>query len=245
MSETDDLLAEVKRGPVPQHIAVVMDGNGRWAAKRGLPRIMGHRAGAKAIREAVTGCVEAGVKYLTLYTFSTENWRRPADEVKGLMNLFREMLAREIDELDEQGVRLVAIGRLAELAAETRKAFEAGMAKTASNSTLTLLVAVNYGSRQEIVDAVRAIAAEAAAGRLDPRAVDEDAIAAHLYTAGIPDPELLVRTSGEMRISNYLLYQIAYTELWVTKTLWPDFRRRHLFKAILDYQVRERRFGGV
>lgn len=245
MSETEDLLAEVKRGPVPQHIAVVMDGNGRWAAKRGLPRIMGHRAGAKAIRESVTACVEAGVRYLTLYTFSTENWRRPADEVKGLMSLFKEMLAREIDELDEQGVRLVAIGRLAELPDETRSAFEAGMAKTASNSTLTLLIAVNYGSRQEIADAVRAIAAEAAAGGLDPEAVDEDTIAAHLYTAGVPDPELLVRTSGEMRISNYLLYQIAYTELWVTKTLWPDFRRKHLFKAILDYRARQRRFGGA
>jgi undecaprenyl diphosphate synthase len=245
VSETDDLLAEVKRGPVPQHVAVVMDGNGRWAAKRGLPRIMGHRAGAKAIRESVTACVEAGVRYLTLYTFSTENWRRPADEVKGLMSLFKEMLAREIDELDEQGVRLMAIGRLGELPEETRKAFEAGMAKTASNTTLTMLIAVNYGSRQEMVDAVRAIAAEAAAGDLDPEAVDEDTIAAHLYTAGVPDPELLVRTSGEMRVSNYLLYQIAYTELWVTKTLWPDFRRKHLFKAILDYRARRRRFGGV
>lgn len=245
MSETDDLLAEVKRGPVPQHIAVVMDGNGRWAAKRGLPRIMGHRAGAKAIRESVKACVESGVRYLTLYTFSTENWRRPADEVQGLMSLFKEMLAREIDELDEQGVRLVAIGRLAELPDETRRAFEAGMAKTASNSTLTLLIAVNYGSRQEIVDAVRAIAAEAASGGLDPGSVDEKTIAAHLYTAGIPDPELLVRTSGELRVSNYLLYQIAYTELWVTKTLWPDFRRKHLFKAILDYRARARRFGGV
>ena len=245
MSETDDLLAEVKRGPVPQHVAVVMDGNGRWAAKRGLPRIMGHRAGAKAIRESVTACVEAGVRYLTLYTFSTENWRRPADEVKGLMSLFKEMLAREIDELDEQGVRLLAIGRLGELPDETREAFEAGMAKTAANSTLTLLIAVNYGSRQEIVDAVRSIAAEAASGGLAPDTIDEETIAAHLYTAGIPDPELLVRTSGEMRISNYLLYQIAYTELWVTRTLWPDFRRKHLFKAILGYRARERRFGGV
>jgi len=245
VSETDDLLAEVKRGPVPQHVAVVMDGNGRWAAKRGLPRIMGHRAGAKAIRESVTACVEAGVRYLTLYTFSTENWRRPADEVKGLMSLFKEMLAREIDELDEQGVRLLAIGRLGELPDETREAFEAGMAKTAANSTLTLLIAVNYGSRQEIVDAVRSIAAEAASGGLAPDTIDEETIAAHLYTAGIPDPELLVRTSGEMRISNYLLYQIAYTELWVTRTLWPDFRRKHLFKAILGYRARERRFGGV
>lgn len=242
-SATEELLAEVRRGPVPAHVAVVMDGNGRWAEKRGLPRVMGHRAGAKAVREIITGAVEAGVRYLTLYTFSTENWRRSADEVAALMDLFAEMLAREIAELDQRGVRLRTIGEIAALPGKTRKAFEDGMRRTASNDTLDLVIAVNYGSRDEMVRAVRAIAAEAARGELAPEKVDEGAIAHHLDTAEMPDPELVVRTSGEYRLSNFLLWQTAYSELWVTKTLWPDFRRRHLFKAILDYRARERRFG--
>lgn len=243
----EHLLAAVKGGPVPAHIAIVMDGNGRWAAKRGLPRIAGHRAGAKAIRDTIEGCVEAGVRYLTIYTFSTENWRRPAREVKGLMALFREVLEREIDELDRQGVRIVPIGRLAELPDSTRSAFEESARRTAANERLTLVVAVNYGARQEIADAAAGIAGEVAAGRLDPADVTEEVVARHLYTAaaGIPDPELVIRTSGELRLSNFLLFQLAYAELWVTKTLWPDFRRRHLFRAILDYRGRARRFGGV
>lgn len=239
------LLDEVKSGPVPAHIAIVMDGNGRWAAKRGLPRVMGHRAGAKAVREAITAAASAGVKYLTLYTFSTENWRRSSEEVGALMNLFAEMLTREIDELDRQAVRLMTIGDVDRLPEATAQAFRDGVTRTATNKGLRLVIAVNYGSRKEIATAARTLAAEAVAGSLDVEAIDEDAVAAHLGTAGMPDPELLIRTSGEYRISNFLLWQMAYTEMWITKTLWPDFRRRHLYRAILDYRARERRFGGA
>jgi undecaprenyl diphosphate synthase len=238
---TEELLAEVRRGPVPSHIAIVMDGNGRWAAKRGLPRVMGHRAGAKAVREAITAAAAAGVSYLTLYTFSTENWNRSTEEVGALMGLFAEMLEREIDELDRQQVRLLTIGELGELPQATRRAFEDGIARTAANKGLSLVIAVNYGGRQEIVRAARLLAEEG----IDPAAIDEGVFAAHLWTHPIPDPELLIRTSGEYRLSNFLLFQAAYSELWITRTLWPDFRRRHLYKAVLDFRARQRRFGGV
>ena len=239
-----ELLASFDPSRVPEHVAIIMDGNGRWAAKRGLPRIAGHRAGAKAIREAIEACDAVGIRYLTLYSFSSENWRRPEDEVKGLMTLFVEVLEAELARLEEKSVRLKLVGREYDLPSGTREAFLRAQERTKDNTGLTLVVAMNYGGRGEICDATRAIAREVAEGRLDPAAIDEDAIASHLYTAGIPDPDLVVRTSGEMRISNFLLWQIAYSELWVTQVLWPDFKRYDLLRALVDYQKRARRFGG-
>jgi undecaprenyl diphosphate synthase len=240
-----ELLTDFDPARVPAHVAVIMDGNGRWASRRGLPRIAGHRAGAKAIRECIETCIELGVRYLTLYSFSSENWRRPEDEVKGLMTLFVEVLEAELSRLEEKGVRLVLIGREYDLPSATREAFLRAEERTRDNAQLTLVVAMNYGGRGEIVDATRAIAREAAEGRIDPDAVDESVVASHLYTADIPDPDLVVRTSGEMRISNFLLWQIAYAELWVTQVLWPDFKRGDLLRAVVEYGRRGRRFGGT
>jgi undecaprenyl diphosphate synthase len=239
------LLAEFDPVRVPAHVAIIMDGNGRWAAKRGLPRIAGHRAGAKAIRETIEAALELGIRYLTLYSFSSENWRRPEDEVRGLMRLFVEVLEAELANLEEKGVRLVLIGREYDLPSATRDAFVRAEARTECNQRLTLVVAMNYGGRTEIADAMRTIAEEVAAGTLQPDAVDEAAIARRLYTAraGIPDPDLVIRTSGELRVSNFLLWQIAYSELWVTPVLWPDFRRYHLLHAVVDFEKRQRRFG--
>ena len=239
-----ELLEAFDPGRAPQHVAVIMDGNGRWASRRGLPRIAGHRGGVKAVREAIVSAIELGVSYLTIYSFSSENWRRPADEVSGLMSLFVEVLDREVDSLMAQDVKVRVIGRREGLPEATSEAFRRAEERTAGNHTLTLVVALDYGGRAEIADAARAIAREASAGRLDPEAVDEETVAAHLTTVGVPDPELLVRTSGEMRVSNFLLWQIAYSELWVTATLWPDFKRYDFLRAVVDYQRRDRRFGG-
>ncbi len=229
----------------PGHIAVIMDGNGRWAARRGLPRLAGHQAGAKAVREVIAAAIELGIAYLTIYSFSAENWTRPRDEVAGLMSLFVEVLEQELRTLQDLGVRVVVIGRREGLPPRTAQAFERAERDTADNKRLTYVVALNYGGRQEIVDAVRAIAADAAAGRLDPASIDEDTVRSRLYAPDLPDPDLLIRTSGELRVSNFLLWQIAYSELWVTSTLWPDFDRHHLLKAVVDYQHRRRRFGGL
>ncbi|MDO8916090.1 MAG: isoprenyl transferase [Coriobacteriia bacterium] len=239
-----ELLTQFDAARVPGHVAIIMDGNGRWASKRGLPKVAGHRAGARATEEAIGTALETGVRCLTLYSFSSENWRRPADEVGALMGLFVEVLKAKMDLLRERDVRVHVIGRLDEMPVATATAFREAMAETAGNDALHLVIALNYGSRNEIVDAVRAIAAEVAAGDLDPAAIDEESFSAHLSTAGLPDPDLLVRTSGELRISNFLLWQIAYTELYVTETLWPDFDRDEFLAAIIDYQHRERRFGG-
>lgn len=240
-----ELYARLDTGRVPAHVAIIMDGNGRWASRRGLPRVAGHRAGAKAIEEAIASAIECGVRYLTLYSFSTENWTRPRDEVSALMGLFVEVLRSKMADLMEQNVRVRVIGDLDGMPARTAEAFREGMALTAGNDTLDLIIALNYGGRSEIASAARSIAADAVAGRLDPDDVDEDLLASRLSTAGLPDPDLLVRTSGEFRVSNFLLWQIAYSEIIVTDTLWPDFGRVDLLEAIVDYQGRERRFGGL
>ncbi|MBC7266351.1 MAG: isoprenyl transferase [Coriobacteriia bacterium] len=240
-----ELLAELRLDRIPRHVAIIMDGNGRWAAKRGLPRVAGHRAGVKAIRETIRAALELGIEVLTVYSFSTENWRRPADEVSHLMDLFVEVLHQETSTLSELGVRVLVIGRRDGLPERTAAAFERAEKETANNDRLTYVVALNYGGRQEIVDAAKAIAAQVADRRLDPSEIDEHVVARHLYTTDLPDPDLLIRTSGEMRVSNFLLWQIAYSEMWVTSTLWPDFDRHDLLRAVLDYQRRSRRFGGL
>ena len=229
------------RGNLPRHIAIIMDGNGRWAKARGVPRLMGHRAGRESVREAVKGCVALGVEVLTLYTFSTENWNRPKSEVRALMGILRQTLRAERRELRENNVRLGILGRASDLPREVMAAIEETQAYLGGCDGLLLNLALSYSGRAEIVDAVRRIVAEnGSAG-----ALDEASLGGYLYTAGLPDPDLLIRTSGEMRISNFMLWQLAYTELWITDTLWPDFRRRHLFQAVADFQGRERRFGRV
>jgi undecaprenyl diphosphate synthase len=230
---------------LPQHIAVIMDGNGRWARERGLPRIEGHRRGSESVRACTTACIEAGVPYLTLYAFSKENWQRPADEVGALMILLDRFLAERTAEIMERNIRLLAIGHLQDLPDKARKRLEDTIAKSANNTAMTLTLALSYGARTEIVDAARRIAREVKAGTLDPETVSEHTISSHLYTAGIPDPDLLVRTSGEMRISNFLLWQISYAEIVVTPKLWPDFTKEDLFAAMQEYARRNRRYGGI
>ncbi len=234
-----------ERGNVPRHIAIIMDGNGRWAKARGVPRLMGHRAGRDAVRDVVRGCVELGVEILTLYTFSVENWQRPKLEVQALMRILRETLRLERSELRSNNVRLHVIGRDEDLPAAVRRSIEETQDYLRGSTGLQLIVAMSYSGRAELVDAVRRIVAEHDGERFDPRAIDQDFVASYLYTAGLPDPDLLIRTSGEMRISNFMLWQLAYTELWVTDTLWPDFRRADLYRAVADFQARERRFGRV
>lgn len=216
-----------------------MDGNGRWARRRGLPRIFGHRAGAESVREAVKVCGELGIEALTLYAFSTENWARPKTEVNALMGLLSKMISSETAELDKSEVRLMAVGRLGELPAKVQEELNRAIDKLKFNKGLILNLALNYGGRQEIVDAVNEIL------KSGVKKVDEKMFSRHLYTASLPDPDLMIRTSGEMRISNFLLYQLAYAELYVAPTLWPDFRRAHLYDAIAAFQARERRFGGA
>jgi len=230
-------------GPVPRHLAVIMDGNGRWAAARGLPRVAGHEAGADSVREIVRACGRLGVEVLTLYSFSTENWSRPDDEVHALMLLLERYLREERADLNENNVQLLAIGHLHRLPAPVRAGLQAVCAATAQNTGLKLVLALSYGGRAEIVDAVRRVAARVAVGELAPSEIDEATISAHLYTAGLPDPDLLVRTSGELRLSNFLLWQVAYAELYVTDVLWPDFREPHLIDAFRAFTARERRFG--
>jgi undecaprenyl diphosphate synthase len=239
-----ELLDRLDLDAIPRHVAIIMDGNGRWASKRGLPRLAGHSAGAKAIRESIAAAIELGIGYLTIYSFSSENWRRPSDEIEGLMGLFVEVLERELDNLQRQDVRVLVIGRERGMPEATMAAFRRTESRTADNKTLTLVVALNYGSRAEIADAVARIASDIREGALDPCDVTEEVIASNLYTAGIPDPDLVVRTSGEMRLSNFLLWQIAYSEIWITSVLWPDFKRGDLLHAVVDFQKRSRRFGG-
>jgi undecaprenyl diphosphate synthase len=230
---------------LPRHVAIIMDGNGRWAKQRGLPRIEGHRAGSESVREIVRTAGQAGVEYLTLYAFSVENWNRPKAEVTALMRLLEFYLRAEVAELDRNNVRLTAIGRLHELPLRAQQQLQKSIDALRHNTGLTLVLALSYGSRAEIVDAVRGIARAVKTGHCDISDINETLIAQHLYTHSIPDPDLLIRTSGEMRVSNFLLWQISYAELYVTPTLWPEFRRAEFLKAIEDYSTRQRRFGRV
>ncbi|MGD0649616.1 MAG: isoprenyl transferase [Verrucomicrobiia bacterium] len=230
---------------IPRHVAIIMDGNGRWARQRGLPRIEGHRAGAESVREIVRVSGEVGVEYLTLYAFSIENWDRPKAEVTALMHLLEFYLTQEIPELNKNNVRLAAIGRLHELPQTAQRQLDKSIEALSRNTGLTLVLALSYGGRAEIVDAMRSIGRELKAGRLDIADIDEKVISQHLYTRGITDPDLLIRTSGEMRVSNFLLWQISYAEIYVTDTLWPDFRKEAFMKALEDYSKRHRRFGRV
>ena len=232
-------------GHSPNHVAIIMDGNGRWAQARGLPRIAGHRRGAQSVRTAVECSVKFGVRYLTLYSFSSENWKRPVREVEDLMDLLRRYLLSEIADLHKNGVRLRVIGDRDELSPDIVKLIEEGEASTAGNDKLDLIVALSYGGRSEIVSAIRKIAKKVEAGQLQSDEIDESVLEAHLETADIPDPDLLIRTSGEQRISNFLLWQIAYSELVFLETLWPDFFEKDFLKAINEYQRRERRFGAT
>jgi undecaprenyl diphosphate synthase len=228
---------------LPRHIAVIMDGNGRWAKKKGAMRIFGHRNAVQAVRDVTEGSGEIGIKYLTLYAFSTENWGRPKEEVDGLMELLVNTLKQEIKTLMENQVKLITIGDTSNLPEDCQKNLEWAVNTTKNNSGMTLILALSYSGRWEITRAVKAIAEEIKSGKLTESDVNEELIGRHLQTAGIPDPELLIRTSGEMRVSNFLLWQIAYSELYITPTLWPDFRKEHLYEAIWSYQQRERRFG--
>jgi len=230
---------------LPRHIAIIMDGNGRWAQQRGLPRAHGHQVGVGTVKKITTTCAKLGIGYLTLYSFSLENWQRPREEVEALMNLCAAYLAQERPTLMENNIRLLHVGRREGLPDFVLSELDRTMAATAANTGLTLCLAINYGGRAEIVDAVRKLAAEVQQGRLAPEEIDEGKFAAALYTAGIPDPDLLIRTAGEMRVSNFLLWQISYAELHVTKVLWPDFTEQDLFAAIRDYASRERKFGRV
>ena len=234
-----------KSGDIPRHIAIIMDGNGRWARSRGIQRLMGHRAGRDAVRDTVRGCVALGVEVVSLYTFSIENWNRPKREVQALMTILKDTLRGERDELHRSNVRLRVIGHPADLPDAVQREIRDTEAHLSGNSGMLLLVALSYSGRAEIVDAVRRILEDQAHSPVPPASVDEELVASYMYTAGLPDPDLLIRTSGEMRISNFLLWQLAYTELWITDTLWPDFRQRHLYRAVADYQARDRRFGRI
>jgi undecaprenyl diphosphate synthase len=240
-----ELLALVRSQPVPAHIAIIMDGNGRWATSRGFPRIVGHREGVKTARAIVKAADAAGVRYLTLYAFSTENWSRPEDEVSMLMTLLERTVQSELPELMAQNVRLRVIGRTDGVPSGVRRGIERVVDGTSKNTGLQLLMAFNYGGRDELLEAFRSLAVEVKEGRLEPEKISESDVGRALYTADIPDPDLLIRTSGEMRISNFLLWQIAYTELWITQAFWPDFSARELYRGIAEFQRRTRRFGGV
>jgi undecaprenyl diphosphate synthase len=241
---TADLLARVRlNGAVPRHVAIIMDGNGRWARERLMPRPFGHRSGMKSVREVVEAAIEAGIEVLSLFAFSQENWQRPMTEVSALMSLLEEYIAREADELAERGVRVRMLGELDRLTPPAAAAVERVMSQTAHNDKLTLNLFISYGSRAEILRATQSIAADVAAGRLSLAEVTEEEFEKRLFTAGCPDPDLLIRTSGEQRISNFMLWELAYAELVFTDVLWPDFRRQHLYAALETYAARERRFG--
>jgi len=230
---------------VPPHVAIIMDGNGRWAKQRGLPRIEGHRRGVETVRTATFAARDLGIKMLTLYAFSVENWKRPRTEVSVLMGLLKRYLRMELDTLLRNNIRFQVIGRMGELPPDVQDELARGMEKTRGQTGLLFNIALNYGGRAEITDAVRRLMADVMANGRDPSRIDERTLSSYLYTAGQPDPDLLIRTSGEMRISNFLLWQIAYAEIWVTDVLWPDFRRKHLLQAVADFQKRERRYGGI
>lgn len=239
METTPSTVSAPALSKVPTHIAIIMDGNGRWAQQRGLPRLAGHRAGTENLRRVIRACVEFNVKYLTIYAFSTENWGRPAEEVNGLMSILEEVIDKELDELNREGVRLQHIGRLERLDPALAEKVRYAVALTKNNDRLILNIAWNYGGRDEIVCAIRKIIQDG----VKPEEVTEELVSRYLFTAGVPDPDLIIRTSGEMRISNFLIWQSAYAEWYVTPTLWPDFDREELLKALLDYSQRERRFG--
>ncbi len=228
---------------LPRHVATIMDGNGRWATQRGLPRIEGHRRGVRALKEMLRTCKDWGIEFLTVYAFSTENWRRPDREVRFLMSLFERLLQQELAELQQEGVCIQFLGELAELPPSLREQMRHSMEATANNREVCFNIALNYGSQREIVRACRHLAEQARQGHLDPDSIDERTFSRALYTAGHPDPDLLIRTSGEMRLSNFLLWQLAYTEIYVTETLWPDFDRAAFYRALRAYQDRNRRFG--
>ncbi|MGO9587351.1 MAG: isoprenyl transferase [Limisphaerales bacterium] len=243
-SATSHLSAEAKAS-LPKHVAVIMDGNGRWAKQRSLPRVEGHRQGAESARTIIRTAGELGIKYLTLYAFSAENWNRPKDEVDALMKYLIHYLKTETPELNKNNVRLEVIGQIYRLPENVQEHLKKSIATLSRNSGLTLVMALSYGSRIEIVDAVRGIAEKVKRGKLDPADINEQVFAQHLYTRNLPDPDLLIRTSGEMRVSNFLLWQISYAELVITPTLWPDFRKPQFFAALEEYARRHRRFGGV
>jgi undecaprenyl diphosphate synthase len=241
----EDLLRAIDWKRLPRHVAIIMDGNGRWAQLRQKHRVEGHRAGIQAVRDTVETAARLGLEVLTLYAFSIENWKRPRSEVATLMGLLKHYLRSELDTLLSNNIRFRVVGRRDELEPDVRGELGRAEERTVSNTGLQFNIALNYGGRAEIVDAVKRLVAEVQARGTSPDALDEADIARHLYTAGQPDPDLLIRTSGELRVSNFLLWQIAYSEIWVTDVLWPDFRRKHLLQAILDYQKRERRYGGI
>jgi undecaprenyl diphosphate synthase len=238
-------LSKINKNNIPQHIAIIMDGNGRWAKKRGAARIFGHNNAIKAVRDAVEGCAELGVKYLTLYAFSTENWNRPKDEVEGLMSLLVSNIRSEAPDLVKNNIKLLTIGDMKALSSSCQKSLEEAMELTANCSGTTVVLALSYSSRWEIVETVKRIAQKVKSGKLQPEDITDDLFSSSLSTGGIPDPELLIRTSGEFRLSNFLLWQVAYTEIYITSVLWPDFRKEHLHQAIADFQGRERRFGKI
>ena len=244
-SEEQALLRAIDFARLPRHVAVIMDGNGRWAKLRHKPRVEGHRAGIASVRDVVETSARLGLQVLTLYAFSVENWKRPQTEVTTLMGLLKRYLRSELDTLLRNNIRFRVIGRMGELPPDVQDELQRGMERTADRSGLLFNIALNYGGRTEITDAVRRLAADVAAGARAPDTIDEDTLSSYLYTAGLPDPDLLIRTSGELRVSNFLLWQIAYAEIWVTDVLWPDFRRKHLLQAVADFQKRERRYGGI
>jgi undecaprenyl diphosphate synthase len=244
-SEEQSLLRSIDFDRLPRHVAVIMDGNGRWAALRHKRRVEGHRAGIESVRDVVETSARLGLQVLTLYAFSVENWKRPQSEVSVLMGLLKRYLRMELRTLLDNNIRFQVIGRMADLPPDVQDELKRGMRETAACTGLLFNIALNYGGRAEITDAVRRLVEDGRREGRDPAAIDEALIASYMYTAGQPDPDLLIRTSGEMRISNFLLWQIAYAEIWVTDVLWPDFRRRHLLQAIADFQKRERRYGGI
>jgi len=244
-SRDEQLLNQIDFSRLPRHIAVIMDGNGRWANRRFLPRIAGHRAGVEAVRATVDTCARLGIQALTLYAFSVENWKRPPFEIEALMTFLKEYLRKELDNIHKENIRFQTIGRMQELDESVQFELRSAIHKTANNTGMTLNVALNYGGRVELVDAFRQLMTACEREGRSPDSITEADISRHLYTCDLPDPDLLIRTSGEMRVSNFLLWQIAYAEIYVTGTLWPDFRRPDVFAAIVDYQKRDRRFGGL
>lgn len=245
VTSKEELKKKIDLEKVPEHIAIIMDGNGRWAKKKGLPRIAGHRAGVESIRDLIKTALDLNINIVTLFAFSTENWKRPKKEVDFLMSLPREYLKKELDNLSEQGVKINIIGDERDIPSKTIEAVKMGMEKTRNNDRLILNFALNYGGRKEILDAVKKIATKVEEGELEADNIDENILNEHMYTGDLPDPCLIIRPSGEMRISNFLLWQMAYSELWFSPVYWPDFRAKHLMEAIYDYQNRDRRFGGL
>lgn len=244
-SRDEQLLRQIDPARLPRHLAIIMDGNGRWAKKRFLPRVAGHRAGVEAVRATVDTCARLGIEVLTLYAFSVENWKRPPFEIEALMTFLKEYLRKELDNIHRENIRFQTSGRTHELDESVQFELRSAVQRTAQNSGMVLNVALNYGGRVELVDACRQLLAQCQREGRAADSITESDLAQHLYTAGLPDPDLLVRTSGELRVSNFLLWQIAYAEIYVTDVLWPDFRRNDLFTAIIDYQKRERRYGGL